>query len=188
MLGEAELLAGHLDEAEDHLKEAVKANEREGCISGAALATQRLAEAAVTRGRHYEANRLLTRARALAVRSDIATHLLVRVFGTMIQAAADPVRALVVLRTIERELRSMKPCEPCSMGFLTNAAAATARAGEVDRARSFIAEAEGILRQAEGHDEQARAMFREAAEAFARAGNQTDAARCLEAASRTNTA
>jgi hypothetical protein len=87
------------------------------------------------------------------------------------------------------------------MGYLTSAAAATARAGELDRSRSFITEGEriagmwqggvwtgavwearGILRQAEGDDEQARAMFREAAGAFARAGNDSDAARCLEAA------
>jgi hypothetical protein len=87
------------------------------------------------------------------------------------------------------------------MGYLTSAAAASARADDLDRARSFIAEAEriagmwqgglwtgavwearGILRQAEGDREQARAMFREAAQAFAHAGNQSDAARCLEAA------
>ena len=55
MLGEAELLAGRLDEAEEDLKEAAEANDREGCISGAALARQRLAEAAVSRGRKYEA-------------------------------------------------------------------------------------------------------------------------------------
>ena len=91
------------------------------------------------------------------------------------------------------------------MGFLTSAAMASARAGELDRARAFIAEAErivgmwqgglwtgtvwearGILRQAEGQQEQARAMFREAAEAFERAGNQSDAARCLEAAALKN--
>jgi DNA-binding SARP family transcriptional activator len=201
MLGEAELLAGHLTEAEEHLKRAAEANDREGCLSGAALARQRLAEAAVRRGRRYEANRLLGRARTLAYRSDLATHLLVRVFGTMIQAAADPKKAISVLRGAEQELSQMHACEPCSMGYLTSAAAASARAGELDRARSFIAEAEriagmwhgglwtgavwearGILRDAEGEVEQARAMFREAAEAFARAGNQSDAARCLEAA------
>lgn len=203
MLGEAELLAGRLVEAEGHLREAARANDREGCISGAALARQRLAEAAVTRGRRYEGNRLLSRARSLAHRSDIATHLLVRVFGTMIQAAADPKKAVTVLRQAERELATMESCEPCSMGYLTSAATATARAGELDRARLFIAEAEriagmwqggpwtgavwearGNLRQAEGEDAQARAMFREAAEAFARAGSQPDAARCLEAAAR----
>ena len=201
MLGEAELLAGRHGEAEKHLNEAAQANDREGCISGAALARQRLAEAAVSRGRRYEGNRLLNRARSLAHRSDIATHLLVRVFGTMIQAAADPKEAVRVLRKAERELAQLEACEPCSMGYLTSAATASARAGELDRARSFIAEAEriagmwqggpwtgsvwearGNLRQAAGEDEQARAMFREAAEVFARAGNRSDAARCLESA------
>jgi DNA-binding SARP family transcriptional activator len=201
MLGEAELLGGNLAEAEGHLKEAADANEREGCISGAALARQRLAEAAVSRGRKYEANRLLGRARALAFRSDIVSHLLVRIFGTMIQAAADPKKAMAVLRVAEQELGQLHSCEPCSMGYLTSAAAASARAGHLDRARSFLAEAEriagmwqggqwtgavwearAILREAEGEGDQARAMFREAAEAFARAGNQSEAARCLEAA------
>jgi ATP/maltotriose-dependent transcriptional regulator MalT len=144
---------------------------------------------------------LLGRARSLALRSDIVTHLLVRVFGTMIQAAADPKRAIAALRGAEQELSQMHPCEPCSMGYLTSAVAASARVGELDRARSFLAEAEriagmwqgglwtgavwearGILRQAEGDGEQARAMFREAAQAFARVSNQSDAARCLEAA------
>ncbi len=201
MLGEAELLAGRFEEAEEHLKEAAQANDREGCISGSALSRQRLAEAAVSRGRRYEANRLLARARSLALRSDLVTHLSVRVFGTMIQAAADPKKAMTVLRGAEQELSQMHACEPCSMGYLTSAAAASARAGELDRARSFIAEAEriagmwqggmwtgalwearGFLRQAEGEIEQARAMFREAAQAFARTGNESDAARCLEAA------
>jgi DNA-binding SARP family transcriptional activator len=201
MLGEAELLAGQVAEAEEHLKGAAEANDRAGCISGSALARQRLAEAAVSRGRRYEANRLLDRARALALRSDLVTHLSVRVFGTMIQAAPDPKKAMTVLREAERELSQMHSCEPCSMGYLTTAAAASARAGELDRARSFLAEAEriagmwqgglwtgavwearGILRQAEGDGEQARAMFREAAQAFDRAGNKSDAARCLEAA------
>lgn len=201
MLGEAELLAGEVDEAEPHLREAAESNERQGCISGAALARQRLAEAAVSRGRRYDANRLLSRALTLARRSDIATHLLVRVFGTMIQAAPDPDRAMAVLRMAERELASMQACEPCSMGFLTSAVAACARARDLDRARGFIAEAErisgmwqggpwsgavwevrGILREAEGEEMEARAMFREAAEAFTRAGNRHDAARCREAA------
>lgn len=201
MLGEAELLAGQLHEAEEHLKGAAEANDRQGCISGSALARQRLAEAALSRGRRYEANRLLGRARSLAVRSDLVTHLMVRVFGTMIQAAADPKKAVTVLRMAEQELSQMHSCEPCSMGYLTSAATATARAGELDRARSFLAEAEriagmwqgglwtgavwearGVLREAEGEGEQARAMFREAAQAFASAGNQSDAARCLEAA------
>jgi hypothetical protein len=123
------------------------------------------------------------------------------VFGTMVQAAPDPKKALGVLGAAERELSQMHPCEPCSMGYLTSAATASARAGDLGRARSFIAEAEriagmwqggmwtgavwearGTLRQAEGEGEQARAMFREAAQAFEATGNRSDAARCLEAA------
>lgn len=201
MLGEAELLAGQVAEAEQHLKIAAEANDRQGCVSGSALARQRLAEAAVTRGRKYDANRLLGRARTLSLRSDMATHLLVRVCGTMIQAAADPKKAMVVLRTAEQELSQMRPCEPCSMGYLTSATTASARAGDLEGARSFLAEAErisgmwqgglwagavwearAILRQAEGETAQARAMFREAAEAYTLAGNRFDASRCLEAA------
>lgn len=199
MLGEAELLAGHLVEAELHLKDAAQANDRQGCLSGSALARQRLAEAAVIGGRNFDANRLLNRARSIAVRSDLASHLLVRVFGTMIQAA-DEKNALAVLRMAERELGSLRSCEPCSMGYLTSAAAACARAGELDRARSFLTEAEriagmwqgglwtgavwearGILRTAEGEHAQSQAMFREAAREYAFAGNQLAVARCLAA-------
>jgi DNA-binding SARP family transcriptional activator len=202
MLGEAELLGGHVDEAEGHLRSAAEANDHQGCISGSALARQRLAEAAVSKGRRYEANRLLGRARALANRSDIVSHLLVRVFGTMIQASA-PDKAMGVLREAERTLSQMRSCEPCSMGYLTTAATTSALNGDLERARTFIVEAErisgmwqagpwigavwearGILRQVEGDEAQARAMFREAAEAFERAGNRSDADRCLAAAGR----
>jgi DNA-binding SARP family transcriptional activator len=203
LLGEAELLGGHVDEAEDHLRSAAEANDQQGCISGSALARQRLAEAAVRRGRRYEANRLLGRARALANRSDIVSHLLVRVFGTMIQASA-PERSMAVLREAERTLSQMRSCEPCSMGYLTTAATTSARNGDLQRAREFFAEAErisgmwqagpwigavwearGVIRQVEGDEAQARAMFREAAEAFERAGNRADADRCLAAAGAT---
>ncbi|WP_246000302.1 AfsR/SARP family transcriptional regulator [Nocardioides pocheonensis] len=201
MLGEAELLGGHLVEAEKHLKEAAEANDREGCLSGSALARQRLAEAAVINGRKFDANRLLNRARAIAVRSDLASHLMVRVFGTMIRAA-DEKQMLTVLRVAERELGQMRSCEPCSMGYLTSAAAACARAGDLNRARAFLTEAEriagmwqgglwsgavwearGVLRHAEGAHEQARAMYAEAAQEYTRAGNDSDAVRCTEAAS-----
>lgn len=202
MLGEAELLAGRLADAEPRLKEAAEENERLGCISGAALSRQRLAEAAVSRGRRFEANRQLTRARSLALRSDIVAHLMVRIFGTMVQAAADPTKAMTVIRAAEQELSQLHACEPCSMGYLTNAAMASARAGDLDRARAFITEAEriagmwqgglwtgavwearGTLREAEGDHAQARAMYREAAGAFTRAGNRADAERCVAAAS-----
>jgi hypothetical protein len=86
------------------------------------------------------------------------------------------------------------------MGFLTTASTASARSGDLQRAREYLTEAErisgmwqggpwigavwearGVLRQGEGDEAQARAMFREAAEAFELAGNRADAHRCLEA-------
>jgi DNA-binding SARP family transcriptional activator len=201
MLGEAELLAGHLDDAETHLRTAAEANDRQGCVSGSALSRQRLAEAAVIRGRKFDANRLLDRARTLARSSDLAPHLLVRVHGTKIQAAADVEHASSAVRAAEQELSQMRSCEPCSMSYLTSAAIASARAGQLTRAQSFLADAEriagmwhggmwtaavwearGVLRQTEGKTDQARAMLREAAAMFVDAGRQIDAARCREAA------
>ncbi|MGH3372484.1 MAG: AfsR/SARP family transcriptional regulator, partial [Nocardioidaceae bacterium] len=151
--------------------------------------------------RRFEAQRLLARARSLAGRSDIISHLLVRIYGTMIRAAADPAKAMAVVRVAEQELRQLHSCEPCSMGYLTTAAVASAQAGQLDRARTFLTEAErisgmwqggvwsgavwearGHLRHAEGDEHRARAMFREASEAFARAGDQPAADRCRAAA------
>ena len=77
------------------------------------LARQRLAEAAVSRGRRYEANRLLGRARALAFRSDLLTHLLVRVYGTMIQAA----RGLFSLAA--KSSRELEPVAPSPASAFT---------------------------------------------------------------------
>ena len=201
MLGEARLLDGQLDQAEQDLRKAARANEELGCLSGAALARQRLAEAALTRGHFAAARRLLARARTLASRSEIVAHLLVRVYDTSIRAAPDPAAAMTVVREAERELARVPSCEPCSMGYLTTAATATARAGRLPRARSFLAEAErisgmwqaglwtgavwearGHLRRAEGDDGRARAMFAEAAEAFTQAGDPRAAARCQHAA------
>lgn len=201
MLGEARLLDGELDQAESDLRRAARAHEELGCLSGAALARQRLAEAAVARGRRVEAQRLLARARTLARRSEIVAHLLVRIYDTMITAAADSARAMAVVRVAERDLARTPSCESCSMGYLTTAATGTADAGRLPQARSFLAEAErisgmwqaglwagavwearGHLPRAEGDDGRARAMFAEAAEVFTQAGDPRAAARCREAA------
>jgi len=50
--------------------------------------------------------------RSLAFRSDIVAHLLVRILGTMIQAAADSKKAMAVLRVAEQELIQLHSCEP----------------------------------------------------------------------------
>lgn len=79
----------------------------------------------------------------------------------------------------------MRSCEPCSMSYLTSAAIASARVGQMHRAQTFLTDAEriagmwqggmwtaavwearGVLRQAEGKTDQARAMLQEAASAL----------------------
>ncbi|MEX2556783.1 MAG: BTAD domain-containing putative transcriptional regulator [Actinomycetota bacterium] len=201
MLGEAALLSGRLDEAERQLKRAADLNEDAGHVSGQSLATARLAESAIARAQRSRAIKLLSKARRLAERSTLVSHLLVRVLGAMVQAAADPKRALEVVKDAEVALARREVCEPCSMPFRVAATTASARAGDRDRAAKYLEDAErlagmwqggpwlaavwearGELRRAEGEEDQAAALFREAAEGFARVGRTLDEARCRVAA------
>ena len=84
------------------------------------------------------------------------------------------------------------------MGFRTASAIALAEAGEVaatgqrlDEAERLtgmwnggpwvaaVWEARGVHRRAQGHEEQAAALFREAAARYAAVGRQRDSERCL---------
>lgn len=201
MLGEAALLSGRLDEAERELTLAATLNETAGHVSGRSLATARLAESALARGQRSRATKLLSKARRLAERSTLVSHLLVRVFGAMVQAASDPRSALDVVSEAEAVLARREVCEPCSMPFRVAATTASARAGDLDRAAKYLDEAErlagmwqggpwlaavwearGELRLAEGERDQAAALFREAADGFSRVGRKLDEARCRAAA------
>jgi tetratricopeptide (TPR) repeat protein len=86
--GEAALLSGDLDLAAAELAEASAAHRELGSAAGEAHSLQRLAEVRLARGDDAEARRLLERAFPLARSSIVAKHLLHRVFGTMIRAAA----------------------------------------------------------------------------------------------------
>jgi tetratricopeptide (TPR) repeat protein len=201
MLGEAALLSGRLDEADRQLKRAADLNEDAGHVSGQSLATARLAESAIARAQRSRAIKLLSKARRLAERSTLVSHLLVRVLGAMVQAAPDPKRALEVVNEAEVALARREVCEPCSMPFRVAATTASARAGDRDRAAKYLEDAErlagmwqggpwlaavwearGELRRAEGEVDQAAALFLEAAEGFARVGRTLDEARCRVAA------
>ena len=91
LLGEAALLSGDLALAATELSAAGELHHDVGSIGGEAHASQRLAEVHLALGDRDTANRLLRHALPLA------RHLLHRVFGTMIIAAADPhdARAIV---------------------------------------------------------------------------------------------
>ena len=81
---------GDLDRAERELLEAVDLHRDIDAPAGEAHSLQRLAEVRLAQGDRAEARRLLQRALPLARWSVIAMHLLQRIYGTMIIAAADP--------------------------------------------------------------------------------------------------
>jgi tetratricopeptide (TPR) repeat protein len=137
----------------------------------------------------------------LARASALSSHLVSRVFGTVVEAAPDLEGSMAAVCEAEETLAGMEPCEPCSMGFRVNAAVASARAGDLERAAGHLAEAERIagmwqggpwlasvwearaaLREAEGERDQAVALYREAADLFQKVSRPLDAERCRAAA------
>jgi ATP/maltotriose-dependent transcriptional regulator MalT len=203
MLGEVALLSGRLDDAERELGRAVELNETAGRTSALSLSLQRSGELALARGQRARAGRLLAKAGRLADQTTLVSHLKVRVLGAKIQAAGNAARALDAVKSAEEALEGHEVCEPCSMTFRVSAATVAARSGDRERALRYVEDAErlagmwqggpwlaavwearGELRLAEGERVQATALFREAADGFARAGRTMDESRCRLAAER----
>jgi DNA-binding SARP family transcriptional activator len=201
MLGETELLAGSLADAEATLSRAAELSQGAGATSGHSLALERLAEAATAAGRKWSARRLLPRSLRLAEATPLTAHLPVRIYGAMVESAADAAEALTIARDAEGALARLELCEPCSMRFRVAAATAAAAAGDLATASRQLAEAERIapmwgggpwaaavvearasLHDAGGDPDEARAEFAEAARLFEAAGLPLDAERCHAAA------
>ncbi len=87
--GEAAYLMGDLELAASELRESSDLHHDIGSTAGEAHSLQRLAEVQLALGNRAEANRLLIRALPLARFSSIALHIIVRVYGTLIEAATD---------------------------------------------------------------------------------------------------
>lgn len=197
LLGEAALLAGDLPTAERQLREAVDLNRDIGANAGEANALQRLAEVRLLQGNRAEANRLLRQALPKARWSVIALHLVQRIFGTMVRAAADPAAARAVVDQAEDTMGSEDACAFCVIMLAVPAAEACAEVGDVAEARRYLAIAERSsdlwegtawqaailetragLARAEGDPGRGAALLEEAAEYFEQAGQPLDAARC----------
>jgi hypothetical protein len=195
VLGEARLFADHLDTAQDLLAEAAELHEHAGASAGQALSLQRLAELATVRGQRWRATRLLHRARRLAESSELEAHLLVRALGAEIAVAREPAAAV---RSADDILMGKDVCAPCSMGYQVAAVIALADAGALRAARRRLVDAErlagmwqggpwlastwearALVRRAEGDEQQAAALLKEAAEQFANAHRPRDQLRCL---------
>jgi DNA-binding SARP family transcriptional activator len=201
MIGESQLFSGRLDEASEWLSRAAGLYQELDWDSGRALALVRLAETALANNRHAEAAGHLTQALPLSERSDLASHLVVKVYAAMIESADRADRRQRVLGEAELVMQSKEVCGPCSIGFRTASAMAYARSGELSRARVWLGDAERLagmwqgsawqaavwearatLRQAEGDTARAAALMKEAAGLFAECGHPLDEARCIAAA------
>jgi tetratricopeptide (TPR) repeat protein len=198
--GEAELLAGNLDAAEEHLTLGVRLHRDIGAPTGEAFSLQRLAEVALYRGRRDEARALLDQALDVARQTDIGFHLMDRIYGTRIALASDAQAAFSALQDAEEAVRGpLETCPGCRITFAVPAAIAAARARSPDRmvhyesAVDYLAnvvmrlpawyaaqeEVRGHLTRARGEPEAVAAgAFAAAASRFRQAGQPLDAARC----------
>lgn len=199
VLGEAELLAGHHAAAGLHLREAVELHHRVGSAAGQSLALQRCAELDLIAGDGAEAALLLAQALELARQSTLlGRHLLPRIYGTMIDAAAGTAQSLAVVEEAESAVAPTEACRMCRVTFTLPAARACARAGDQNRALDYLAaarevappasrgvawtaamaETEAVLAEAAGHATAATSLQRDAAQLYAAAGQTHDASRC----------
>ncbi|WP_217697908.1 AfsR/SARP family transcriptional regulator [Sinomonas mesophila] len=203
LLGEAALFSGELGEARSRLQSALELHLRAGAKAGEILTRQRLAELDLLQDRPEAAAREATRALGAAASTWLEPHLVVRLYCVLVGAATSPVQAVRIIERADAALAGKSVCPPCSMGFNVAAATGYALAGRLDAARRRLAtaeqlaglwpggpwhvalwEARGVLRRAEGHDDQANALFREAASSFAELGRRQDQLRCLARAER----
>jgi len=203
LVGEAELYAGRERESRLWLDSAVELFASAHADSGAVLAMLRVVESAIAQGDHETAEAVLARSRDLAATSELAPHLVTRAFATTIHAARSLEAKIEALAGAERSIRPDDVCGPCAIGLWVIAAIVAARAGELPRARRFLADAERLsgmwqggpwraatwearaaVRLAEGHRDQAAGLLREAASLFAQCGRPSDERRCREEAAR----
>ena len=197
--GEAELLAGQLDDADHDLAAGAALHREIGAATGEAFAVQRRAQIALYRGQQPQAVALLDEALAIARESDVGFHLFDRIYGTRIIAATDPQSALAAVEEAEAAVHGpVETCSGCRITLAVPAAIAAAHAGDLERAERWqqlseylatvvmrlpawdaaLAEVKGHRAQA-GHDTAtAISCFRAAAEGFRAAGQPFDETRC----------
>jgi ATP/maltotriose-dependent transcriptional regulator MalT len=197
--GEAELLNGQLEAAEQDLVEGGRLHRAIGGATGEALSLQRRAELALYRGQHALARSLLDEALDVARQSDVGFHLLDRIYGTRIALAADGDAALGVLEEAESAVRGpLETCPGCRITFAIPATIASARAHEAELASGHLRQSEYLanvvmklpawhaaLHEARAHvalaagdAAAARLGFAAAARVFHDAGHPLDEARC----------
>jgi DNA-binding SARP family transcriptional activator/tetratricopeptide (TPR) repeat protein len=141
--GEAKLLSGQLDAADDDLAEGARLHRAIGAATGESLSLERRAEVALYRGRATEAAALLDDALAVARESDAGFHLFDRIYGARIIAAPDPQAALAEVEEAEAAVRGpVETCPGCRITLAVPAAIAAARARDMDRTTHWAKESQ----------------------------------------------
>jgi DNA-binding SARP family transcriptional activator len=203
--GEARLLSGQLDAAEEDLTAGGHLHRAILGATGEALSLQRRAELAAYRGRFEQAHRLLDEALDLARQTDIGFHLLDRIYGTRIAIARDPEAALAAVEDAAEAVRGpLETCPGCRITFAIPAVIAAARARELELAtkhehaadylanvvmrlpawHAALGEARAHIALATGDRAEAAARFAAAADGFGAAGHPLDRQRCADGAAR----
>jgi hypothetical protein len=201
--GEAEILAGQLDDAERDFAAGAKLHGRIGAVAGEALSLLGSAQVAIRRGQSEHAIPFLTSALLMARESEVGHHTLDRIYGAMVEAATDTGRGVAVVREAESAIQGpAETCPTCRIAFIVPATIAAARGGDVERAHRYardcergpeivalppawhaaVEEARGWLERADGGTAEARKRFRIAAEGFRAWGQPLDARRCAKLA------
>ncbi|HEY7045732.1 MAG TPA: AAA family ATPase [Jatrophihabitantaceae bacterium] len=200
LIGEAAMFTGDLERAERELVEAVDLHRDVDAPAGEAHGLQRLAEVRLAQGDKAEAERLLQRALPLARWSVVASHLLYRIYGTMIAAMPDPATARAVVDRAEATLGETDRCVFCQVMLSVPATIACADYGDIDEAhrhlraaersaarweasawQAAICEARAHVVRAEGRDDEFADLLVQASRLYRSAGHHRDAARCAAA-------
>jgi tetratricopeptide (TPR) repeat protein len=148
--GETELLTGQVEQAEATLRQAADLHRDTRTNSGESLSLERLAEVSTALGQRWKARRLLQGALRLAEGDPLGSHLLVKIHGAMVEAAADPADAANAAADGERALADSDVCQQCSMSFRMAAARAFADVGDLPSARRHLDEAARISEMWQG--------------------------------------
>lgn len=201
--GEAKLLAGRLDDAEQDLKSGQELHHAMTASTGEAFSIQRRADVAIYRGQWKEAQSLLDDALAIAQESDVGFHLFDRIYGARIMAADGPEASLAALEDAEAAvLGPDETCPGCRITAAVPSAIAAAQAGDLERAAKYeeatvflaevvmrlpawyaaLHEVRGHIAAAEGDRESSSTHFFNAAHDFHAAGQPLDELRCRELA------
>ncbi|MCC2676520.1 MAG: hypothetical protein K0R58_3467, partial [Ramlibacter sp.] len=201
--GEAKLLSGHLDAAEQDLLAGGRLHRAIGGATGEALSLQRRAELAMHRGQADMARGLLDDALDVARQSSIGFHLFDRIYGTRIAMAADTDGALAAIEEADAAVRGpLETCPGCRITFAIPATIAAAKAHDMNLAASHertseylantvmklpawyasLHEARAHVALAAGERDAARKEFATAAKGFQDCGQPLDQARCQELA------